>query len=154
MDEYATLYYTDGRNVTVSDSGFKVKDTLYQLSGITRHGFSIVVPHRAPCIALMILGLIVFMLGALNVLPASWAENVTAFGFPLETNVVAMTMGSVLVGIGAIIILRLREKYAVQICTSEGEKIVVVSQSREYINQIIAALNLAFLDLTKNRNRK
>ena len=154
MDKYGILYYTDGHNVTVTDSGFKVKNTLYQLSGITRHGFSVVVPHRAPCIALLILGLIVFMSGAFNILPASWNQNVTVFGFTLVINAVVMTVGTILFAVGTMILLRLREKYAVQISTSEGDKIVVVSQSREYINQIIAALNLAFRDFVKNKNRK
>jgi len=40
----------------------------------------------------------------------------------------------------------LREKYAVQIITAEGEKNVVISRSREYISKIEDALNRASLD--------
>jgi hypothetical protein len=153
MDNYGTLYYTDGHEVTITDSGFKVRNTLYKLSGITRHGFSIVAPHRAPCIALLISGLAIFICGAFNILPGSWSQNVTVFGFTLVINGVVMTIGTVLFGLGTMILLRLREKYAVRIQTSEGEKLVVVSHSREYINQIIGALNRAFLDLVKTRTR-
>jgi hypothetical protein len=53
-----------------------------------------------------------------------------------------------------LVMLRLREKYAVRIYTAEGEKNVVVSASREYISQIIDALNRAFLDLVKSKSRK
>lgn len=154
METNRTLYYTDGHEVTVTDSGFKVKNTLYQLNGITRHGFSIIAPHRAPYTALLILGVITFMCGAFNILPASWSQNVTLFGFSVIVNAVVMTAGSILFGCGMLIMLRLREKYAVRIYTAEGEKNVVVSQSREYISQIVDALNRAFLDLMKNRSRK
>ena len=149
METDRILYYTDGHEVTVTDSGFKVKNTLYQLNGITRHGFSIISPHRAPFTTLMVIGTIVFMCGAMNILPVSWMRSVTIFGFSLVVNSVVMTAGSVLFGLGMLLTLRLREKYAVRIFTAEGEKNVVVSQSREYISQIVDALNRAFLDLMK-----
>jgi hypothetical protein len=138
----------------VSDAGFKVKNNLYQLNGITRHGFSIVSPHRAPYAALLFIGALVFICGAFNILPSSWHQHVTILGFPIVVNAVVMTSGSILFGLGMLIMLRLREKYAVRIFTAEGEKNVVVSPSREYISQIIDALNRAFLDLMKTRSRK
>lgn len=148
------LYYTDGHDVTVTDAGFKVKNTLYQLNGITRHGFSIIAPHRAPYTILLGLGAIIFACGAFNILPANWHRQVTVFGFSVIVNAVVMTAGSVIFGAGMLVMLRLREKYAVRISTAEGEKNVVVSQSREYISQIIDALNRAFLDLMKTKSRK
>jgi hypothetical protein len=154
MEASKMLYYTDGHDVMVTDSGFKVKNTLYQLSGITRHGFSIIAPHRAPYTVLLIAGVIVFMCGAFNILPSNWHHQVTILGFSMVVNAVVMTAGSVLFGVGMLIMLRLREKYAVKIYTAEGEKNVVVSQSREYISQIVDALNRAYLDLLKTRNRK
>lgn len=154
METSKTLYYTDGHDVTITDSGFKVKNTLYQLNGITRHGFSIVPPHRAFYTALMALGMIVFTCGVLNFLPPAWMHPVAFFGFLVGINSLVMTSGSVLFGVGLLGLFRLREKYAVRIFTAEGEKDVVVSQSREYISQIVNALNRAFLDLMKTRNRK
>ena len=148
------LYYTDGHDVTVTDAGFKVKNTLYQLNGITRHGFSIIAPHRAPFGVLLVLGAVVFGCGAFNVLPANWHQQVTVFGFSVIVNAVVMTAGSIIFGAGMLVMLRLREKYAVRIYTAEGEKNVVVSGSREYISQIIDALNRAFLDLMKTKSRK
>jgi len=148
------LYYTDGHDVTVTDAGFKVKNTLYQLSGITRHGFSIIAPHRARYTVLLVLGTITFACGAFNILPANWHQQVTIFGLSVIVNAVVMTAGSVIFGVGMLVMLRLREKYAVRIFTAEGEKNVVVSSSREYISQIIDALNRAFLDLVKTKSRK
>jgi len=154
METSKTLYYTDGHDVTVTDSGFKVKNTLYQLNGITRHGFSIVPPHRTLYTALMALGIIIFTCGVLNLVPLSWMQPVAVFGLPVGINSLVMTSGSVLFGSGLLAMIRLREKYAVRIFTAEGEKDVVVSQSREYISQIVNALNRAFLDLMKTKNRK
>jgi len=148
------LYYTDGHNVTVTDSGFKVKNTLYQLNGISRHGFSIIAPHRAPYAVLLIIGTVMFACGAFNILPANWHQQVTIFGFAVIVNAVVMTAGSVVFGVGMLVMIRMREKYAVRIYTAEGEKNVVVSQSREYISQIVDSLNRALLDLMTTKSRK
>ena len=154
METNKILYYTDGHEVSVTDSGFKVRKTLYQLNGITRHGFSIISPMRAPFTALMILGAVVFGCGAMNFIPQSWMRSVSIFGFNLLINSLLMTTGTVLFVLGMLMMLQLKEKYAVRIFTAEGEKNVVVSQSREYISQIVDALNRAFLDLMKKRNTK
>ena len=154
METDKILYYTDGHEVTITDSGFKVKKTLYQLNGITRHGFSIISPVRAPFAILMIMGSIIFACGAMNFLPVAWMRSVSIFGFTLLVNSVVMTSGVVLFILGMLVMLQLKEKYAVKIFTSEGEKNVVVSQSREYISQIVDALNRAYLDLMKKRNPK
>ena len=154
METNRMLYYTDGHDVTITDAGFKVKNTLYQLNGISRHGFSIIAPHRAPYAVLLALGTIIFACGAFNILPTSWHQQVTVFGLSVVVNAVVMTAGSVIFGLGMLVMLRMREKYAVRIFTAEGEKNVVVSQSREYISQIVDALNRAFLDLMKTKSRK
>jgi hypothetical protein len=154
METNKMLYYTDGHDVMVTDTGFKVKNTLYQFSGITRHGFSIIAPHRAPYTVLLALGAVTFACGAFNILPANWHQQVTIFGFSVIVNAVVMTAGSVIFGVGTLIMVRLREKYAVRIYTAKGEKNVVVSASREYISQIIDALNHAFLDLVSTKSRK
>lgn len=147
-------YYTDGQNVSVTASGFKVKRQLYQLTGITRHGVSIISPTRIPFALLIIIGSMLFASGALNLLPAAWKTNVTIFGFSLLVNSVFMTGGVIVLMIGLMLMLKVKEKYAVRIATADGEKDVVVSQSREYIKQIVEALNHAFLDAgEKNKKR-
>ena len=149
MDTNKILYYTDGHEVMITDSGFKVKKTLYQLNGITRHGLSVIYPPRAPFAMLIIIGAMLFACGAINLLPASWGTTVNILGFALLVNSVVMAAGVILLIAGLIIMFMSREKYAVRIFTAEGEKNVVVSRSREYISQIVDALNRAFLDLVK-----
>jgi len=154
MDTNKILYYTDGHEVMITDSGFKVKKTLYRLNGITRHGLSIIYPPRAPFAILIIFGSLLFACGAINFVPSSWGSNVTILGFSLLVNSAVMAAGIVLLIAGLIIMFMSREKYAVRIFTAEGEKNVVVSASREYISQIVDALNRAFLDLVKQPGKR
>jgi len=46
--------------------------------------------------------------------------------------------------LGLIVMVIVRERYAVRIATAEGEKNAVVSNKKEYIAQIVNALNEAF----------
>jgi len=149
METNNTLYYTDGHQVTITDSGIKVKKTLYHLNGITRHGLSVIYPPRVPFILLIVLGIGLFITGTMNFIPATWNTYVIIFGFSFLVVSLFMGSGVLLVLLGIFVMLRLREKYAVHITTAEGEKDVVVSRSREYISQIVDALNRAFLDLIK-----
>ncbi len=154
METENILYYTDGHQVTITDSGIKVKKTLYRLSGITRHGLSIISPPRVPIAILIVSGIILFLMGAMNLGPVSWNKYVQVFGFSFLTVSLLMLGGACLLLIGILMMLKLREKYAVRILTAEGEKNVVVSRSREYISQIVDALNRAFLDLMTSGSRE
>jgi hypothetical protein len=151
METDKILYYTDGHHVTITDSGFKVRNTWYELSGITRHRFSIISPPRIPSVTLVTLGISAFLCGALDFIPSSWVNEIHLFGFPLLVNSLVMMAGVVFLLAGVLVLLKLREKYAVRIFTAEGEKNVVVSQSREYISQIVDALNRAFMDMVKRK---
>lgn len=151
MDTEKTLYYTDGHEVSVTDAGFKVRKTLYNLTGITRHGLSVIYPPRVPFATLIVIGTVIFICGAMNFIPSAWKTYITIFGFSLLTNSLFMIGGILVFLTGLVIMLKLREKYAVRIATADGEKNVVVSGSREYIKQIVDALNRAFLDLTTKR---
>jgi hypothetical protein len=138
------VYYSNGNEVTITDSGLTVKKRLYQLSGISGHSLSIVAPARIPYIVLMGLSVIIFFIGVFNILPTAAAL----------TPMAVMVTGALLFAAGFVVVIMKKEKYAVKIITAEGEKNVVVSQSREYVNQIVAALNRAFLDLTSNQKKK
>lgn len=154
METDNILYYTDGHQVTITDSGIKVKKTLYRLNGISRHGLSVISPPRIPFLVLIGLGTGLFLAGTMNLIPASWNTYVQLFGFSIMVISIFMTSGVLLVLTGILVMLKLREKYAVQIITAEGEKNVVVSRSREYASQIVDALNRAFLDLMTGKKEK
>lgn len=136
------VIYTDGRDVTVTDSALKVKNTSYQLNGITKLSFWTIRPDRWPGILLMVLGIAAAVLGYLNMVPTDM--SVQTDGGMVNSNTLALWGGVTLTVIGFLLLLFAREKYAVRIGTAEGEKNAVVSRKREYIAQIVDALHSAF----------
>ena len=64
------VIYTDGRDVTVTDSALKVKNTSYNLNGITKLTLWTIHPDRWPAIVLLLLGLAAAVLGFMKLIPA------------------------------------------------------------------------------------
>ncbi len=139
------VIYTDGRDVVVTDSTFKVKNTAYRLNGITKLCMWTIRPDRWPAVLLMLLGIAAAVLGYLGMLPSDWV--VDANGSPLSANVIALWSGVGLFLLGILILAVSKERYAVRIATAEGEKNALVSYRRDYISQIVDAIHSAF-DLT------
>ncbi|WP_276369553.1 DUF6232 family protein [Chryseolinea sp. H1M3-3] len=138
------VLYTDGRGVTVTDSTFQVNKTSYRLNGIVKHGLFIMRPERLPGMLLLIVGFIVAVVGILNLIPPSFIPNMQIDNEYVSANTVAMWAGGSVALIGLLILAVLRERYAVRIATAEGEKNAIVSDKKEYISQIVNALNEAF----------
>jgi hypothetical protein len=136
------VLYTDGRDVTVTDSTLKVKNTSYKLSGITKLSFWTIRPDRWPGVLLMLLGITAAVMGYLNMVPPDL--SVRADNETIGANTVAIWGGIALALIGLLMLLLARERYAVRIGTAEGEKNAVVSRRREYIAQIVDAVHRAF----------
>lgn len=135
------VIYTDGRDVVVTDSTLKVKNTSYLLDGITGFSFWTIRADRWPGILLLVIGLLIAACGYMYVFPAG--EVGTGDG-RVEINTLALWMGLGLALVGIIALMVSRERYAVRIGTAEGEKNAVVSTHREYIAQIVDALHSAF----------
>lgn len=138
------VLYTDGRDITVTDSTFQVKKTAYKLNGITRHGLFVMRPERMPGMLLLIVGFIVAVIGILNLIPPSLVADMQVDGKSVTANTVAIWSGVGIALIGLLILAIVKERYAVRIATAEGERNAVVSDKKEYIVQIVDALNEAF----------
>jgi len=138
------VLYTDGRGVTVTDSTFQVNKTSYQINGITKHGLFVMRPERLPGLLLLIVGFIVAVVGILNLIPASIIPDMKIDDGYVSANTVALWSGVAVAAIGLLILAIVRERYAVRIATAEGEKNAVISDKKEYISQIVSALNEAF----------
>ncbi|MBT1701924.1 DUF6232 family protein [Chryseosolibacter indicus] len=136
------VIYTDGRDVTVTDSALKVKNTAYNISGITKMCLWTIKPQRWPAVLLLLLGIAGLVCGWMGLLPESMNMN-TNSGV-INSNTLALWIGAALTVIGIIALVVAKERYAVRIATAEGEKNAVVSYKREYIAQIVDALNKAF----------
>lgn len=136
------VIYTDGRDVTVTDSALKVKNTSYSLNGITKLTLWTIHPDRWPAIVLLLLGLTAAVLGFLGMVPAD-VNLQTDEGF-VSGNTLALWVGVALAIVGVLILALSKDRYAVRIGTAEGEKNAVVSDKREYIAQIVDAIHSAF----------
>lgn len=130
------VIYTDGRDVTVTDSALKVRNTSYKLSGITKLSFWTIRPDRWPAVILMLLGIAAAIAGFMRVFPVDAAGE--------DPNGIAWLIGIGLFILGLVMLVLARERYAVRIATAEGEKNAVVSRRREYIAQIVDAVYSAF----------
>ncbi|HYC84418.1 MAG TPA: DUF6232 family protein [Chryseosolibacter sp.] len=136
------IIYTDGRDVTVTDSTLKVKNTSYRINGITRMCLWTIRPERWPGVVLMLLGLAALLVGWFVQLPADM--NLTTQNGVIDANTLALWIGGGMFLIGLLVVALTRERYAVRITTAEGDKNALVSPRREYVAQIVDALNKAF----------
>lgn len=135
------VLYTDGHRVTVTDSVLQVKKKWYSLNGITKHGISIIAPARFPAFLLLMVGVLFTLAGAARLITTKLTG---VLGTPLDVNELSLSLGILLLLLGAGLLWAMTERYAVSITTAEGEKNVVVSRHKEYITQIVHALNDAF----------
>jgi hypothetical protein len=136
------VIYTDGRDVVVTDSTLKVKNTSYKLNGITKLSFWTIRAERWPGILLLLIGLTAAVCGYLKVLPSTM--DIQAEAGVYDINSLALWTGVILALIGFLILVSAKERYAVRIGTAEGEKNAIVSRKREYIAQIVDAIHSAF----------
>ena len=148
------ILYTDGHDVTITDSKFMVRNMTYHLIGITKHGLHILKPHRLPGYILFIAGVVLLMCAILNLIPKDFMSSMEVAGFVLSGKAITLAIGGGIILMSVLIVGLLRERYAVRIATAEGEKDVVVSRRKEYVTQIVNALNRAFHFVRSNRPRK
>lgn len=135
------VLYTDGHDVTVTDTSLQVKKQEYKILGITKCVFMVKRPERAPGIVLTVLGLALLICGLLQVFNPQQIPGLRIGNQLYEANTVALWAGGILTFLGILLIALVRERYAVRIATAEGEKDAVVSSKREYITQIVDAIN-------------
>jgi hypothetical protein len=147
------ILYTDGHQVTVTNSFIRVKKSLYSLEGITRHCLLIIHPDKLPALLVLVVGAMLITMGALHLIPKSTIPDVEFYSFEVNANAISLVLGIVLLGVGASLMWLMKDRYAVRIETAEGEKNVVVSPSKEYIALIVDALNQAFVSLVSPKGK-
>ena len=146
-----TILYTDGHEVTVTSSFLKVKRSMYQLKGITNHGFLIIRPERLPAFISVLLGIMLIMVGTSQLIPEYM--HIRVMSVEMTVNKAATGLGLSLFTIGSLALSFMRERYAIRIATAEGEKNVIVSRKKEYVKQILDALNHAFVNLVSPQDK-
>jgi hypothetical protein len=143
--ETEEIFYTDGQDIVVTLSTLQVRDRFYSLKSIRKHSMAILQPARLPGIILFITGVALALCGMANAFPVDWAYQTGIFERGTDTNAVAQWAGTALTVLGLVLTVVLRERYAVRISTEDGEQDAVVSTRREYIREILDALNRAYM---------
>ena len=148
------ILYTDGHEVTVTDSFFKVKKALYELNGITKHGLLIIHPDRLLPFLMVLLGGMMITMGILRLIPENTIPNIRFYSIEISANTLALGLGAGLLVVGSLVLGFMKDRYAIRIATAEGEKNVLVSPRREYVAEVIDALNKAFMTLVSPKRGK
>jgi hypothetical protein len=140
------VIYTDGHNVIVTDTAIRVKNSLYRLKGITKYTLTTVEPERVPGLILLTFGFLLTMVGIFSAIPSNMAQGLHFGKLYLSMNAVALVGGILFLLLGLIVSIVTKKRYAVRIATATGERDVVVSEKKEYISQIVDALDEATIE--------
>ena len=149
------IFYTDGNEVTVTDSTLSVGKHSYQIHKIYQHRISIIKPDRTLGLVFIGLGVVGLTAGiAGNLLQLS--EFLLHFSsLALSPNAILIIQGIFLIVCGIVLMIAIREKYGMHIVTADEEKDVLVNYRREYVVAVEEALNKALINmLNKKRNEQ
>ncbi len=134
--------YTDGRDVVVTDSTLKTKKAQYRLQGIIDFGLTVLRPQILPGLVLTLIGLTLVSNWYFHFIPTTFFDF---FSIPasFSTSNLQLILGICIACVGLAYMLLTKRRYVVRIETAEGKKHAVVSQSKEYIDQILNAIRKA-----------
>jgi len=138
-----SILYTDGRNIKVTTREFITGEKNYLIDGILNARSTLLKANPSGSILLMVLGLAGIAAGFLHYFSNLQVDNLHLGTLSLTPNRIAAILGAILFLSGLFWIMLSRNKYAVHITTAEGEKEPVVSVKKDYINQIVSAINKA-----------
>ena len=140
------IFYADAhQHVIVTDSTFIVKDKEYNIPSIRDHLIREVRPVPFVGLIMAVVGAIVALAGMFHLVSFGFIPNVQVLDGTIDGYWWAILIGTVLLFTGLLMVLIVKPQYALHISTAEGEDDVIVSPKREYIRQIIDALNRAFM---------
>ena len=130
------VIYTDGHDVKVTPHQLIVGKTEYLLAGVTAIRLVTLRGNKMPPILFILLGIAGIVVGWKQLLSGAISAGITL-------NQLAVYAGAILFILGALWFGLVHDKYAVRITTAAGEKDAVVSTKKDYINQIVSALQEA-----------
>ena len=137
------VLYTDGHGIKVTTSNFFTGKTSYRIEGILNARMNLIRAHYAPAVLVLLLGIVALLAGALHLLPDSSMQTFYIMDILITANRIAIAAGALLLLAGLILLSVQHDRYSVHIVTAEGEKDPIVSEKKDYINQIVSALEYA-----------
>jgi len=138
-----SIIYTDGRDIKVTTSQFIAGETNYLIDGIVNARTNFIRAKTGSAIILTVVGLLAIAAGYFHLFRTSQVDSLYLGTMVLTPNRIAAIAGLILVVIGVLWIALSHHRYAVHITTAEGEKEPVVSTKKDYVNQIVSAINKA-----------
>src|SRR5438128_2319895 len=136
-----SIIYTDGRNVKVTTNEFISGDTNYRLDGIIDARLNFIRSNTVLPLLFVLLGLVCMAAAWFHLFNSFQIDDMHIGTYFLTLNRVTALAGLLLILVGLFWFLFKRDKYAVHIRTAEGEKEPVVSTKKDYVSQIVSAIN-------------
>lgn len=146
----AKILYIDGQGVSVTRFTLKVKDRSYPVKTLSYRPVMLS-PRRFPAMITFTIGLILITGGYVKAISPS---ALVGFEEKILLPFMAIYAGLVVMSLSLIAAFMTRERYALQITTSEGVKNVVVSRKKSHITKIIHKLNFAASQHMKRVNEE
>jgi len=122
------------------------------MQGIISARTNYIKAKATPAVVLILVGVLGVMAGFLHLFDNTQADGMHIGTLVLTANRISAIAGLILFIAGLFWLAGRRNKYAVHITTAEGEKEPVVSTKKDYVNQIVSAINEA-LDGNQRRER-
>lgn len=137
------VLYTDGHGIKVTTVNFTAGKATYRIDGILNANMKLIKARYAPALFAILLGFAAVVAGALHLIPDNGMQPASVGGIVITINTIAIIIGAVLLVGGAIVLAMLHDRYSVHIVTAEGEKDPIVSEKKDYVGQIVSALEYA-----------
>ena len=134
------VLYTDGHGIKVTTSNFFTGKTTYKMDGILNARMNLIKAHYMPGVLLMLLGIVAAICGAIHLLPDNQMQSFYIANILVTANRLAIAAGILLFIGGLLTLMAQHDKYTVHIVTAEGEKDPVISEKKDYISQIVSAI--------------
>jgi hypothetical protein len=137
------VLYTDGHGIKVTTVSFSTGKTTYRIDGILNAYIKLIRAHYTPALLSIFLGFAAILAGVLNLIPDDAVQPFSISGIIMTVHTIAIFIGALLIIMGLIMIVFQQDKYSVHIVTAEGEKDPIVSDKKDYVGQIVSALEYA-----------
>ncbi len=147
------IIYTDGNGVKITDINFYTDDQTYLLEGIMDVRLIRKPASRWPGILMFLLGIIALLIGSFEVLE-NWRMTFSDQVYLVDASMVMMVSGVIFILAGVVLMVALRDHFAVRIRTAEGFRQPVKSKSREYIAHLVGQLKKSYHRYTTPEGRR
>lgn len=147
------VIYTDGHNVIVTETAIRVKNSLYRLKGVTRYTLSTLEPERVPALILLTFGFLLLVVGLFSVIPVSMAQGLQLGKTHVSMNTIAFGGGILFLVLGLMVSIITKKNILCALLPHWVKQDVVVSDKKEYISQIVEALDEATVENKDNVNK-